>query len=273
MCVGCRPRGGDLNVRWVNLHRHPHHDPDQGATGSVSLRGVSKSYPTGAAAFWALTDIDLTLEPRTFTAVMGPSGSGKTTLLNCLLGLDKPDTGSIHVGGRDITRLDETRLAELRRSEVGVVFQSYNLIPSLTVADNISLPLRLAGEAIDRQVVQRLADAVGVGMAIDRRPAQLSGGQQQRVAFARALITRPELVVADEPTGALDSASSSVVLDLLRSMVTDFGQRVLMVTHNPEAAAFADRVLFLSDGRSRDELRGASAGQIAARLTALGREQ
>ena len=242
-------------------------------TEAVTLRGVSKSYATGGAPFWALTNIDLTLEPRTFTAVMGPSGSGKTTLLNCLLGLDKPDSGSIHVGSTDITRLDETRLAELRRSRIGVVFQSYNLIPSLTVADNISLPLRLAGAAIDRGAVRQLAEAVGVGAALDRRPAQLSGGQQQRVAFARALITRPELVVADEPTGALDSASSDVVLDLLRSIVTDLGQRVLMVTHNPAAAAVADRVLFLSDGRWRHELRDATASQIAATLTDLGRDR
>ena len=259
----------------LRLRSHSQPDPDQGAAGPVSMHRVSKSYPTGGggAAFWALTDIDLTLEPRTFTAVMGPSGSGKTTLLNCLLGLDKPDSGSIHIGGTDITRLDETGLAELRRSRVGVVFQAYNLLPSLTVADNISLPLRLAGEAIDPRVVQRLADSVGVGMALDRRPAQLSGGQQQRVAFARALVTRPELVVADEPTGALDSASSATVLDLLRSLVTDFGQRALMVTHNPAAAALADRVLFLSDGRWRGELRGASAGEIAARLAGLGRDR
>ena len=252
----------------MRLRRHD--TIDELSTSDVTARGVSKSFPTGDGRLWALTDIDLVMEPGTFTAVMGPSGSGKSTLLNCLLGLDKPDTGSIHVGGTDITGLDETRLAELRRSRFGVVFQSYNLIPSLTVADNISLPLRLAGEEIDRRVVQGLADAVGVGTALDRRPTQLSGGQQQRVAFARALVADPELVVADEPTGALDTQSSEVVLGLLRSLVTDFGQRVLMVTHNPSAASVADRVLFLADGRWRGELRGAKARQIAETLTDLG---
>ncbi len=250
---------------------HPHRQPrSHHVSGSaVTLQRVSKSYQTNAGRFRALTDIDLTVEPRTFTAVMGPSGSGKTTLLNCLLGLDKPDSGSITIAGTDITRLGETRLAELRRSHIGVVFQSFNLIPSLTVADNISLPLRLAGEPIDRQVVQRLADSVGVGTTLDRRPAQLSGGQQQRVAFARALITGPELILADEPTGSLDSAATGVVLALLRSMVTEFGQRVLMVTHDPMAAAVADRVLFLADGRWRGELRNATASEITAMLTDL----
>jgi putative ABC transport system ATP-binding protein len=250
--------------------RHRDDTIDELSTSDVVMRGVSRSFRAGGGLLWALSDIDLVLEPGTFTAIMGPSGSGKTTLLNCLLGLDKPDTGSIQVGGTDITGLDETRLAELRRSRFGVVFQSYNLIPSLTVADNISLPLRLADEEIDRQVVQRLADAVGVGTALDRRPAQLSGGQQQRVAFARALVAEPELVVADEPTGALDTQSSEVVLGLLRSLVSEFGQRVLMVTHNPTAASMADRVLFLADGRWSGELHDASARQIAEMLTELG---
>jgi putative ABC transport system ATP-binding protein len=237
----------------------------------VTVRGLSKSFGSGPGRFWALTDIDLSLTPRTFTAIMGPSGSGKTTLLNCLLGLDKPDTGSVSIGGQNITRLDEAGLAELRRSRVGVVFQSYNLIPSLTVADNISLPLRLAGRRIDGRRVRELAEIVGVAATLQRRPSQLSGGQQQRVAFARALITDPELIVADEPTGALDTASSDVVLGLLRSIVSDLDQRALLVTHDPRAAAVADRVLFLSDGRWQGELRGATAGQISAALTDVGR--
>ncbi|MDI2131126.1 ABC transporter ATP-binding protein [Yinghuangia seranimata] len=238
---------------------------------AVTITGLTKSFGTGATRFRALTSIDLTVAPGTFTAIMGPSGSGKTTLLNCLLGLEKPDSGSIRIGGTDITGLDETRLAEMRRSHIGVVFQSYNLIPSLTVADNISLPLRLAGRPIDPRRVRELAETVGVRATLDRRPAQLSGGQQQRVAFARALVTDPELIVADEPTGALDTASSDVVLGLLRSIVTDLGQRVLLVTHDPRAAAVADRVLFLRDGRWHGELRGATEAQIAATLTELGR--
>ena len=217
----------------------------------------------------ALVDIDLELEPGTFTAIMGPSGSGKTTLLNCLLGLDKPDSGAIFVGGTDISRLDEAGLAELRRSRLGVVFQSYNLISALTAADNISLPLRLAGERIDPATVQALADALGVGAFLGHRPAQLSGGQQQRVAFARALIAEPELVVADEPTGALDSASAETVLGLLRSIVRDMGQQVLMVTHDPVAASAADRVLFMADGQWQGEMRGATAAQIAGALPEL----
>ncbi|MBB4932865.1 putative ABC transport system ATP-binding protein [Lipingzhangella halophila] len=219
----------------------------------------------------ALDSTDLTLDPGTFTAIMGPSGSGKTTLLNCLLGLDKPDSGAILVGGTDITSLHETDLARLRRSRLGVVFQSYNLIPALTAADNISLPLRLGGERIDEAAVKRLADAVGVGAFLGHRPAELSGGQQQRVAFARALIADPELVVADEPTGALDTASAQAVLGLLRSIVRDIGQQVLMVTHDPVAASTADRVLFMADGRWQGEMRGATAAQIAGALPDLGR--
>jgi putative ABC transport system ATP-binding protein len=247
--------------------KHNGHRDDHPAT----IRGLSKSFGSGAGQIWALANIDLTLAPRTFTAIMGPSGSGKTTLLNCLLGLDKPDTGSIRIGDADITGLNETQLAELRRSRVGVVFQSYNLIPSLTVADNISLPLRLAGRRIGRRRVRELAETVGVGATLERYPAQLSGGQQQRVAFARALITNPELIVADEPTGALDTASTDVLLGLLRSIVTDLGQRVLLVTHDPRAAAVADRVMFISDGRWRGELHEATAGQIAVAVAELGR--
>lgn len=237
----------------------------------VTIRGLRKSFPSGAGEQNVLTDLDLTLEPRTFTAVMGPSGAGKSMLLNCLLGLEKPQAGSICIGGREITELGEAALAELRRSRVGVVFQSYNLVPSLTVADNIALPLLLAGDRTGRSRVQEVARAVGMADVLERRPAQLSGGQQQRVALARALVSEPELIVADEPTGALDSSSAEVVLALLRSLVSDLGQRVLMVTHDPRAAAVADRVLFMSDGRWHDELRGADAQEIAAVATRLGR--
>lgn len=237
----------------------------------VVVRGVSKTYGSGRAKVSALSAIDLTVEPGTFTAIMGPSGSGKTTLLNCLLGLERPDSGTIHLGGQEISRLSETELAVLRRSRIGVVFQAFNLIPALSAADNISLPLRLAGEPIDPRVVQELATAVGVGDTLARRPAALSGGQQQRVAIARALITRPELVVADEPTGSLDTSSAEAVLTLLRSIVDELGQQVLLVTHDPSAAAVADRVIFLADGRWHDEVSGGSAADIAAHLARLGR--
>lgn len=244
-----------------------------GSATPLTVRGVNKSFGRGGGKVRALTDIDLTLEPGTFTAIMGPSGSGKTTLLNCLLGLDRPDSGKIIVGDTDITGLDETALARLRRSQLGIVFQSYNLISSLTAAENISLPLRLAGRPADQQTVQHLARAVGVDAVLDRRPAQLSGGQQQRVAFARALIIEPELVVADEPTGALDSASAQAVLGLLRAIVRDMGQQVLMVTHDPVAASAADLVLFMADGRWQGHLRGATATRIAAACADLGLPQ
>lgn len=266
-CTRSFPTVEDVRKHRIGEHHGGSASPGDG--DAVTIRGLSKSFDAGAGRFWALTNIDLSIAARTFTAVMGPSGSGKTTLLNCLLGLEKPDTGSIRIGGTDITGLDETRLAKLRCSRIGVVFQAYNLIPSLTVADNISLPLRLAGRRIDERRVRELAETVGVGPTLGRRPAQLSGGQQQRVAFARALIMDPELIVADEPTGALDSTSSDVVLGLLRSMVTDLGQRVLLVTHDPRAAAIADRVLFLADGRWRSKLRGGTAAQIAAAIDDL----
>ncbi|MFC0625795.1 ABC transporter ATP-binding protein [Kribbella deserti] len=236
----------------------------------VVVRGLSKTYGRGAASVKALSGIDLTVEPGTFTAIMGPSGSGKSTLLNCLLGLERPDAGTIHLGGQEISGLGETELAVLRRSRIGVVFQAFNLMPALSAADNISLPLRLAGDSIDHQLVEELAMAVGVRETLARRPAELSGGQQQRVAIARALITRPELVVADEPTGSLDSASAEAVLALLRSIVDERGQQVLLVTHDPKAAAVADRVIFLADGRWQDEVSGGSASDIAARLARLG---
>lgn len=244
---------------------------DVGTSSPVTIRGLSKSHGRGRGRVRALIDIDLELEPRTFTAIMGPSGSGKTTLLNCLLGLDKPDSGAIFVGGTDITRLAEGQLAQLRRSQLGVVFQSYNLIPYLTAADNISLPLRLDGKPIDAVAVQRLAEVMGVGAHLSHRPTELSGGQQQRVAFARALITDPQVVVADEPTGALDSASAQIVLDLLRSIVRGMNQQVLMVTHDITAASAADRVLFMADGQWQGELRHADATQIAAVLAEIGR--
>jgi putative ABC transport system ATP-binding protein len=235
------------------------------------MRGVTKAYRADGVAVHALRGVDLHLDPGTYTCIMGPSGSGKTTLLNCLLGLERPDAGEVRIGDADVTRLDEAQLAELRRSRVGVVFQEYNLVSSLTVADNIALPLHLAGRPVPPDRVAGLARAMGVEELLARRPRQLSGGQQQRVAVARALIAEPALVVADEPTGALDSTAAAAVLGLLRRVVDEFGQRVLMVTHDPTAASVADRVLFLADGEWRGELHHASAEEIAAALADLGR--
>ena len=206
----------------------------------------------------------------TFTAVMGPSGSGKSTFLNCAAGLDRPTSGRVLLGDTDLSGRSEIELTELRRDRIGFVFQAYNLLGALTVADNVALPVRLAEQPVDAGQVAGVLAAVGLAGCRDRRPSQLSGGQQQRVAIARALINRPDLVCADEPTGALDSRSGRQVLALLRKIVDDLGQTVLMVTHDPVTAAQADTVVFLADGRLAGELTRPSAEQIAERMTHLG---
>ncbi|MEV7276136.1 ABC transporter ATP-binding protein [Streptomyces sp. NPDC093111] len=238
-------------------------------TAAVELAGVRRQYGKGAGAVHALRGIDLRLPHGSFTAVMGPSGSGKSTFLQCAAGLDRPTAGSVRLGGTEITGLDENRLTELRRARLGFVFQAFNLLPSLTVEQNVLLPLRLAGERPDRH---RAAEALGqVGLADKgaRRPAELSGGQQQRVAIARALITRPDVIFGDEPTGALDTTTATEVLTLLRGAVDGLGATVVMVTHDPVAAAYADRVLFLADGALTDTLPRSTPDRIAARMTAL----
>jgi putative ABC transport system ATP-binding protein len=201
---------------------------------------------------------------------MGPSGSGKTTLLQVAAGLDRPDRGSVRIGVTEVTGLGERRLARLRRRHVGFVFQSFNLLPSLTAAQNVVLPLRLAGERVRRSVGRDALARVGLGDRAGKRPAQLSGGQQQRVAIARALVTEPEVIFADEPTGALDSRSARDVLALLREATDGDGRTVVMVTHDAVAAAIADRVVFLADGRIVDELGAPQAQLVADRMTALG---
>ncbi|MBL1067876.1 ABC transporter ATP-binding protein [Streptomyces sp. 7-21] len=226
------------------------------------------TYPGGVHA---LRNVSLTVERGTFYAVMGPSGSGKSTLMHCAAGLDVPTSGSITVGGREITGLNETRRTELRRERLGFVFQSYNLVPSLTVEDNITLPLRLAGRAPDREWLRTLIERVGLGGRLTHRPAELSGGQQQRVAIVRALAARPDVVFADEPTGALDLRTAHEVLDLLRGLVDDLGQTVVMVTHDPAAAARAHRVLVMADGQIVETLDRPSAADLADRLVSLGK--
>jgi putative ABC transport system ATP-binding protein len=235
-------------------------------TPAVALTHVSKVYPGGVRA---LDDVSLTVDSGTFLAVMGPSGSGKSTLMHCAAGLDTPTGGSTAIAGTEIGRLNETRRTELRRERVGFVFQSYNLVPSLTVADNIILPLRLAGRKPDRDWLWTLIERVGLGDLLTRRPAELSGGQQQRAAIARALITRPAVVFGDEPTGALDLRSAREVLDLLRDLVDGLGQTVVMVTHDPAAAAQADLTLVMGDGRVVDTVREPTAEDLARRITKL----
>ncbi|MFE6763982.1 ABC transporter ATP-binding protein [Streptomyces sp. NPDC057689] len=235
----------------------------------IQLRSVSRLYGAGGSAVTALDQVSFSFPKGTFTAVMGPSGSGKSTLLQCAAGLDRPTSGSVTVGGTELTKLSETKLTLLRRERIGFVFQAFNLLPSLTAEQNVALPLRLARKRVPRSHVREVLEQVGLGGRAGHRPTEMSGGQQQRVALARALVTRPEVLFADEPTGALDSQTSREVLTLLRSMVDGEGQTVIMVTHDPVAAAYADRVVFLVDGRVNGELVGASADDIASRMTKL----
>ncbi|CAG6398958.1 ABC transporter ATP-binding protein [Streptomyces cocklensis] len=236
---------------------------------AIRLRSVTRRYGSDGTSVTALDEVSIAFPRGTFTAVMGPSGSGKSTLLQCAAGLDRPTSGSVTVGGTELTGLSETGLTLLRRERIGFVFQAFNLLPSLTAEQNVALPLRLAGRRPRRDRVREVLRQVGLGDRIRHRPAEMSGGQQQRVALARALITRPEVLFCDEPTGALDSRSSREVLALLRGMVEREGHTVVMVSHDPVAASCADRVVFLVDGRVHGELAGASAEDIAARMATL----
>lgn len=233
---------------------------------AVELRDVRRQYGRGTGTVHALAGIELALPRGTFTAVMGPSGSGKSTFLQCAAGLDRPTAGSVRLGGTEITGMSENELTELRRSRLGFVFQAFNLLPSLTVEQNVLLPMRLAGQRQDRRQAQAVLAQVGLADKAKRRPGELSGGQQQRVAVARALVTSPDVIFADEPTGALDTGTAAEVLGLLRNAVDALGATVVMVTHDPAAAAWADRVLFLADGAFTDHLERGSAEQIAARM-------
>jgi putative ABC transport system ATP-binding protein len=237
---------------------------------AVALRDVRKVHGRGEGAVVALDGVSAALSPGSFTAIMGPSGSGKSTLLNVAAGLDRPTSGSVALGGIALEHLSERRLTILRRERIGFVFQAFNLLPSLTVAQNIALPLRLDGRRPRRSAVREIAARVGLERRLRDRPSQLSGGQQQRVAIARALITRPEVMFADEPTGALDIQNGRGVLALLREVVDEDGHTVVMVTHDPVAAAYADQVLLLADGRVAGTLDAPSADEVAKRLAHLG---
>jgi putative ABC transport system ATP-binding protein len=236
---------------------------------AVRLEAVSKVYGRGAGAVQALRGVSIALPYGSFTAVMGPSGSGKSTLLQAAAGLDRPTGGRAWIGPVDLSKLGQTRLTELRRDRVGFVFQAFNLLPSLTVEQNVTLPLRLAGRRADGRLVAAVLARVGLTDRRRHRPAELSGGQQQRVALARALVTRPEVLFADEPTGALDLRTGREVLGLFRELVDTLGQTVVMVTHDPVAASYADSVLFLADGRIVDQLHRPTAEAVAERMTAL----
>ncbi|MFD7536889.1 ABC transporter ATP-binding protein [Streptomyces sp. NPDC059819] len=236
---------------------------------AIRLRSLTRRYGSGGTSVTALDQVSLAFLRGTFTAVMGPSGSGKSTLLQCAAGLDRPTSGSVTVGDTELSRLSETKLTLLRRERIGFVFQAFNLLTSLTAEQNVALPLRLAGRRPRKAQVREVLEQVGLGDRARHRPTELSGGQQQRVALARALITRPEVLFGDEPTGALDSQTGREVLTLLRGMVDRDGQTIIMVSHDPVAASYADRVVFLADGRVDGELIDASAEDIAARMTRL----
>ena len=239
---------------------------------AIAARAVdaSKIYGEGEAAVRALDGIDVSFARNRYTAIMGPSGSGKSTLLHCLAGLDRVTSGQIYLGDIEISAASEKQLTLIRRDRLGFVFQSYNLIPTLNAAENITLPLALAGRKPDPEIYDRVVDTVSLRDRLSHKPSELSGGQQQRVAVARALVSQPEIVFADEPTGNLDSKAGAEILGFMRRAVDDFGQTIVMVTHDPNAASYADRVVFLADGRVIDELAGASADAIIDRMKRLG---
>jgi putative ABC transport system ATP-binding protein len=230
---------------------------------------LSKVYGRGDAEVRALDGVSVDFERGRFAAIMGPSGSGKSTLLHCMAGLDAPTGGNVFIGEVDLTSLSEKQLTLLRREKVGFVFQAYNLVPTLTAAENITLPLDIAGTKPDRAWFDQVVDTIGLRPRLSHRPSELSGGQQQRVAGARALVSKPEIVYADEPTGNLDSRSGVELLAFLRDAVKEHGQTIVMVTHDPNAASFADRVVFLADGRVVDEMEAPTAERVLDHMKSL----
>ena len=231
---------------------------------------VTKVYGEGQTEVRALDNVSVEFPSGRFTAIMGPSGSGKSTLMHCLAGLDRITSGQIFIGDVELSELSEKQLTLLRRDKVGFVFQAFNLLPTLTAAENVELPLAIAGRKPDRAWFDRVIDAVGLRERLGHKPAELSGGQQQRVAVARALASKPAIVFADEPTGNLDSASGTELLGFMRRSVDEYGQTIVMVTHDPNSAAFADHVLFLVDGRIVDEMANPTAEKVLDLMKKLG---
>ncbi|MFC0582648.1 ABC transporter ATP-binding protein [Micrococcoides hystricis] len=236
---------------------------------AIEAVGLTKTYGSGETLVHALNGVNLTIPAGKFVAIMGPSGSGKSTLLHCLAGLDRADQGGVRVGGMELTTLNDNQLTKLRREHIGFVFQAFNLVPTLTAAENIQLPFALAGKKVDQGWYQNVVHNLGLAERLSHKPSQLSGGQQQRVAIARALLTRPAVLFGDEPTGNLDTVTSAEVLRLLRTSVDQLNQTVVMVTHDPVAAGYADQVVLLADGQIAGILQHPTIEQITQRLTAL----
>ena len=238
-------------------------------TPAASAADLTKVYGSGASEVRALDGVTLDLHAGQFTAIMGPSGSGKSTLMHCVAGLDTFSSGSVRIGETELGSLKDKQLTKLRRDKIGFIFQAFNLLPTLTALENITLPMDIAGRKPDKQWLDSVIRMVGLKDRLSHRPAQLSGGQQQRVAVARALASKPEIIFGDEPTGNLDSRSGAEVLGFLRNSVRELGQTVVMVTHDPVAAAYADRVVFLADGRIVDEVYGPTADSVLDRMLRL----
>ena len=244
--------------------------PDAPTRAAARAVDAAKRYGKGDAAVDALAGVTFAAEPGQFTAIMGPSGSGKSTLLHCLAGLDSLTSGAVYIGDTDLASLSDKQLTELRRTKVGFVFQAFNLIPTLTARENMVLPIMLGGDKPDQTWLDRVIDTVGLRERLKHRPSELSGGQQQRVAVGRALASKPEIIFADEPTGNLDSNSGSEILQFMRAAVDEFGQTIVMVTHDPYAAAYADRVVFLADGRVVADLSNPTADTIIDQMKQIG---
>ena len=244
--------------------------PPSALTAAAGAIDARKTYGIGDAAVHALDGVSVTFEPGRFTAIMGPSGSGKSTLLHCLAGLDALTEGAVFIGETYLAQLNDKQLTELRRKQVGFIFQAFNLIPTLTARENIMLPMMLGGESGDSAWIDKVIDTVGLRERLSHRPSELSGGQQQRVAVARALASRPTIIFADEPTGNLDSNSGAEVLQFMRNAVDEFGQTIVMVTHDPYAAAYADRVVFLADGKIVGDMVDPTADSIIDQIKQIG---
>jgi putative ABC transport system ATP-binding protein len=237
---------------------------------AAQANDVRKIYGSGEAEVRALDGVTVEFERSRFTAIMGPSGSGKSTLMHCVAGLDTVTSGTVRIGDTDLSDLDDNGLTTLRRDKIGFIFQAYNLVPTLTAIENITLPTSLAGRKPDQTWLDQIITTVGLGTRLKHRPSELSGGQQQRVAVARALASRPEIVFGDEPTGNLDSRSGAEILEFMRHAVTDLGQTIVMVTHDPVAAGYAERVVFLADGKIVDEMSAPTAERVLDRMKAFG---